>query len=224
MTKQQPRFPIIQGAQNLLDSKQVWLMPALSWLHYPFFQKDQPLISDKDHFQASETSREIVLLIQKNSVCILKNTMTPLEKGEKKSTKNVTLASFAIPFEGSKEFGGLPPIKFLQQVHLCDKHGNRAANQQTQNFLAGQENMFEQWPLQSSSWPQGTSNSCHKLLVTQPLLVCHLMLAWTWLRYALGLISQRWKLLQFHSPASCCCSVLSQHLPHSALLLFHASL
>lgn len=87
MTKQQPRFPIIQGTQNLLDSKQVWLMPAPSWLHHPFFQKDQPLISDKDHFQASETSREIVLLIKMNSVCILKNIMTPFEGGEKKVQK-----------------------------------------------------------------------------------------------------------------------------------------
>lgn len=154
MTKQQPNFLIIQGTQNLPDNKQVWLMPAPSWLHCPFFQKDRPLISDKHHFQASESSREIVLLIKMNSVCILKNIMTPLERCEKKVQKNVTSASFAIPFEGSREFGGLPPVKLPQQVVLCDKHGHSAANEQTQNLLAGQENVFERWPLQSSSWPQ----------------------------------------------------------------------
>lgn len=81
--KQQPRFPIMQRTQNLLDSKQVWLMPAPSWLHHPFFQKDRPLISEKDNFQASEMSREILLLTEINSDCVLKNITTPLEGGEK---------------------------------------------------------------------------------------------------------------------------------------------
>lgn len=58
MTEQRLKFLIIQGTENLLNSKQVWLMSAPLWLQHPFFQKDRPLIFDKVCFQASETSRE----------------------------------------------------------------------------------------------------------------------------------------------------------------------
>lgn len=71
-----------------------------------------------------------------NSVCSLKNIMTALERGNKKSKQNVTLASFAIPVEGSNELVGLSPTQFLQLVVLSDKYGQSAANPHTQNFHA----------------------------------------------------------------------------------------
>lgn len=125
-------------------------------------------------------------------------------------------------FEESKDSGGLPPVKFLQQVVPCSKHGNSSTKQQTTNFLAGQENLFEQWALQSSSWPQvlhiPASTPCYSDTPGLPPD------AWTWLRHMLELISQCWKLTEFHPPACCCCSNLFQHLPCSALLLFHTPL
>lgn len=86
-----------------------------------------------------------------NSVCIIKNTMTALERGNKKSKQNVASASSAIPVERSKELGDLPPTQFLHLVVLSDKYRKSAANPQTQNFHVEQKNMFERWPLQSSS-------------------------------------------------------------------------
>lgn len=46
---------------------------------------NQPPGSDKDHFQASETSIKLELMIKMNSVCSLKNIMTALEGVIKKS-------------------------------------------------------------------------------------------------------------------------------------------
>lgn len=60
--------------------------------------------------------------------------MTALERGNKKSKQNLTLASFAIPVERSKELGDLPPTQFLQLAVLSDKYGKSAANPQTQDF------------------------------------------------------------------------------------------
>lgn len=58
---------------------------------------------------------------------------------------------------------------------LCNKHGSSSASQQTLNFLSGEENMFQQWPLQSSSWWQvlqiPASAPCY-----QPQLASHLTL------------------------------------------------
>jgi len=100
--------------------------------------------------------------------------MTPLEEGEKKEQKNVTLASFTIPFEGLKEFSGLPPIKYLQQVVLCEKHGNSAANNRPKIFLWGKKTCLNCDRCRAQA-DQKYFGFLLPFLVTQPLLVCHLM-------------------------------------------------
>lgn len=66
-----------------------------------------------------------------------------------------------------------------------------------------------------------SSNSCFRSLLSATTGLSPD--TWTWLHYVLRLTSQCRKLLVFHSPACCCCSVLFQHLSCSALLLFHTS-
>lgn len=84
-----------------------------------------------------------------NSFIVSKNITTALERGNNKSNQHMTLASFGIPVEGSKELDGLPSAQFLQLVVLSDKYGKNAANPKTQNFHVEQKIIFEWWLLQS---------------------------------------------------------------------------
>lgn len=61
----------------------------------------------------------------------------------------MTLVSFGIPVEGSKELGHLPSAQILQLVVLSDKYGKSAVNPKIQNFHVEQKIIFEWWLLQS---------------------------------------------------------------------------
>lgn len=55
----------------------------------------------------------------------------------------MTLVSFDIPVEGSKELGHLPSAQILQLVVLSDKYGKSAVNPKIQNFHVEQKIIFE---------------------------------------------------------------------------------
>lgn len=147
-------------------------MTAPSCLHHPFFQKDRPLISEKDNFQASEISREILLLTEINSDCVLKNITTPLEAGWGGNKKSPQLLLCSL--KSQRILVACHQLSSCNKWSLAANMGTVQPSNRPKIFLQGRKTCLNNEPCRAQA-DHKYFKFLLPLLVTQTPLVCHLM-------------------------------------------------